>query len=133
MDFFNLLITCLLDRLMISCLFPIQFLLSLSSCLLLSQSLLYFLWIGAQFPQVKFLSYGRILTLHYYFLLMCFLFSLGFLVSHLLHLQNYFSRFSSYLPSQSLFYFLNTFYLLFLQFLYSYILGFTFQIIILLF
>ena len=40
------------------------------------QSLLSFLWIGAQFPQVKFLSYGRILTLHYYFLLMCFLFSL---------------------------------------------------------
>merc|ERR1719468_1183633 len=29
-----------------------------------------FLWIGAQFPQVKFLSYGRILTLHYYFLLL---------------------------------------------------------------
>merc|ERR1712026_270402 len=39
------------------------------------QSLLSFLWIGAQFPQVKFLSYGRILTLHYYFLLMCILFS----------------------------------------------------------
>merc|ERR1712004_558499 len=33
------------------------------------------LWIGAQFPQEKFLSYGRILTLHYYFLLMCILFS----------------------------------------------------------
>merc|ERR1712146_137649 len=33
-----------------------------------------FLWIGAQFPQEKFLSYGRILTLHYYFLLMCILF-----------------------------------------------------------
>ena len=28
-------------------------------------SLLSFLWIGAQFPQEKFLSYGRILTLHY--------------------------------------------------------------------
>merc|ERR1712032_1241642 len=27
-----------------------------------------FLWIGAQFPQEKFLSYGRILTLYYYFL-----------------------------------------------------------------
>merc|ERR1712141_684851 len=40
------------------------------------QSFLSFLWIGAQFPQVKFLSYGRILTLHYYFLLMCILFSL---------------------------------------------------------
>merc|ERR1712037_239303 len=36
-----------------------------------------FLWIGAQFPQEKFLSYGRILTLHYYFLLMCILFSLA--------------------------------------------------------
>merc|ERR1712188_151145 len=34
-----------------------------------------FLWIGAQFPQEKFLSYGRILTLHYYFLLMCILLS----------------------------------------------------------
>merc|ERR1711982_69683 len=34
-----------------------------------------FLWIGAQFPQEKFLSYARILTLHYYFLLMCILFS----------------------------------------------------------
>merc|ERR1712027_127867 len=29
-----------------------------------------FLWIGAQFPQEKFLSYGRILTLDYYFLLL---------------------------------------------------------------
>merc|ERR1711983_497581 len=38
------------------------------------QSLLYFLWIGAQFPQVKFLSYARILTLYYYFLLLCILF-----------------------------------------------------------
>merc|ERR1711944_156296 len=37
--------------------------------------LLYFLWIGAQFPQVKFLSYARILTLYYYFLLLCILFS----------------------------------------------------------
>merc|ERR1712241_396414 len=39
------------------------------------QSLLYFLWIGAQFPQVKFLSYARILTLYYYFPLLCILFS----------------------------------------------------------
>merc|ERR1712056_97788 len=39
-------------------------------------SSLSFLWIGAQFPQEKFLSYGRILTLHYYFLLMCILLSL---------------------------------------------------------
>merc|ERR1712238_146521 len=37
-----------------------------------------FLWIGAQFPQEKFLSYGRILTLHYYFLLMCILFSFSY-------------------------------------------------------
>merc|ERR1712018_966689 len=44
---------------------------SLSSFFL---SLLSFLWIGAQFPQEKFLSYGRILTLYYYFLLMCILF-----------------------------------------------------------
>ena len=34
------------------------------------------LWIGAQFPLEKFLSYARILTLHYYFLIMCILFSL---------------------------------------------------------
>ncbi len=34
-----------------------------------------FLWIGAQFPLEKFLSYARILTLHYYFLLMCILVS----------------------------------------------------------
>merc|ERR1711936_691639 len=37
-------------------------------------SSLSFLWIGAQFPQEKFLSYARILTLYYYFLLMCILF-----------------------------------------------------------
>merc|ERR1712046_499456 len=34
-----------------------------------------FLWIGAQFPQEKFLSYARILTLEIIFLLMCILFS----------------------------------------------------------
>merc|ERR1712179_764542 len=34
-----------------------------------------FLWIGAQFPQEKFLSYDRILTIDYYFILMCILFS----------------------------------------------------------
>merc|ERR1711862_571569 len=39
-------------------------------------TLLSFLCIGAQFPQEKFLSYGRILTLDYYFLLMCILLSL---------------------------------------------------------
>merc|ERR1711974_379073 len=39
-------------------------------------SCLCFLWIGAQFPQEKFLSYARILTLYYYFLLMCILFSI---------------------------------------------------------
>merc|ERR1712134_181714 len=33
-----------------------------------------FLWLGAQFPQEKFLSYGRILCLYYYFLFMCILF-----------------------------------------------------------
>merc|ERR1712153_258200 len=36
-------------------------------------SLLSFLWIGAQFPQEKFLSYGRILTLDFHFLIMCIL------------------------------------------------------------
>merc|ERR1711862_163041 len=43
-----------------------------------------FLWIGAQFPQEKFLSYGRILTLYYYFLLMWILFS-----KKKRHLQSY--------------------------------------------
>merc|ERR1712097_194028 len=33
-----------------------------------------FVWIGAQFPQEKFLSYARILTLDFYFLIMCILF-----------------------------------------------------------
>jgi hypothetical protein len=37
-------------------------------------TVLSFLWIGTQFPQEEFLSYGRIFTLHYYFLLMCILF-----------------------------------------------------------
>jgi len=54
-----------------------------------------FLWIGAQFPQEKFLSYGRILTLDYYFLLMCILFHYNnslhsyflYLFFLLLHLQ----------------------------------------------
>jgi len=41
-------------------------------------SFLSFLWIGAQFPQEKFLSYARILTLDYYFLLMCILFSIKY-------------------------------------------------------
>merc|ERR1711915_665478 len=44
-------------------------------------SFLSYLWIGAQFPQEKFLSYGRILTLYYYFLLMCILFPKGFSLS----------------------------------------------------
>merc|ERR1711923_275847 len=44
--------------------FYLSFFLSLS---------LFILWIGAQFPQEKFLSYARILTLYYYFLLMCIL------------------------------------------------------------
>merc|ERR1712117_411554 len=43
-------------------------------------SLLSYLWIGAQFPLEKFLSYARILTLHYYFLLMCILFSIFLLI-----------------------------------------------------
>lgn len=34
-----------------------------------------FIWIGGQFPVDNFLSYGRILTLHYYYLLICILFS----------------------------------------------------------
>ena len=58
-------------------------------------SFLSFLWIGAQFPQEKFLSYGRILTLHYYFLLMCILFSILFLEDTLLffcHYNRFFSR-----------------------------------------
>ena len=41
-----------------------------------------FVWIGGQFPEDKFLSYGRILTLHYYFLLICILFSISSLVGH---------------------------------------------------
>merc|ERR1712127_1118609 len=48
---------------------------SLSSFFL---SFVSFLWIGAQFPQEKFLSYARILTLYYYFLLMCILFVFSF-------------------------------------------------------
>merc|ERR1711935_95462 len=36
-------------------------------------SVISFLWIGAQFPQEKFLSYARILTLYYYFIIMCIL------------------------------------------------------------
>merc|ERR1711972_1208278 len=38
-------------------------------------SFLSFLWIGAQFPQEKFISYARILTLYYYFFLLCILFT----------------------------------------------------------
>merc|ERR1712038_105677 len=41
-----------------------------------------FLWIGAQFPQEKFLSYARILTLYYYFLLMCILLSFPYILAH---------------------------------------------------
>merc|ERR1711877_33685 len=61
---------------------------SLSSFFL---SLLSYLWIGAQFPQEKFLSYGRILTLHYYFLLMCILFSVIFFF-HLQLCEGYYGR-----------------------------------------
>ena len=42
-----------------------------------------FIWIGAQFPQDNFLSYGRILTLYYYFLLICILFSFSFFFKNL--------------------------------------------------
>merc|ERR1739846_140968 len=58
----NLTALCLLNNNSFS--LPFFFLCSLS-----------FLWIGAQFPQEKFLSYARILTLYYYFLLMCILLS----------------------------------------------------------
>merc|ERR1711982_91131 len=40
------------------------------SLIFICLSLLSTLWIGAQFPQEKFLSYARILTLYYYFLIM---------------------------------------------------------------
>merc|ERR1712194_708606 len=46
-------------------------------------SLVSFLWIGAQFPQEKFLSYARILTLDFHFLLMCILFSFVFNISRI--------------------------------------------------
>merc|ERR1711964_822696 len=36
-------------------------------------SVLCILWNGAQFPQEKFLSYGRMLTCYYFFILMCIL------------------------------------------------------------
>ena len=42
-----------------------------------------FIWIGGQFPVDNFLSYGRILTLHYYYLLICILFSPSFIVRSL--------------------------------------------------
>merc|ERR1711998_812172 len=38
-------------------------------------SLLSLVWIGGQFPQDNFLSYARLLTLYYYFLFICILFS----------------------------------------------------------
>merc|ERR1712196_589990 len=38
-------------------------------------SFLLFVWIGGQFPEDNFLSYARILTLYYYFLLICILFA----------------------------------------------------------
>ena len=43
--------------------------------MLLVSSSFFFYWIGGQFPVDNFLSYGRILTLHYYYLLICILFS----------------------------------------------------------
>jgi len=49
--------------------FYLSFFFSLSVCVL---------WIGAQFPQEKFLSYARILTLYYYLEFICILFSFIF-------------------------------------------------------
>ena len=72
---------------------------SLSSFFL---SLLSFLWIGAQFPQEKFLSYGRILTLHYYFLLMCILFSSKGWKALSLKVQLYLSYYFSFGSSKNL-------------------------------
>ena len=63
-------------------------------------SLISFLWIGAQFPQEKFLSYGRILTLHYYFLLMCILIS-----SHFYLISSGYKRFP--LPSSRIYKYLS--------------------------
>jgi heme/copper-type cytochrome/quinol oxidase subunit 3 len=48
-------------------------------------SLLSFVWIGGQFPQDNFLSYGRILTLYYYFLLICISFIL--VILHIFNLH----------------------------------------------
>merc|ERR1712122_198517 len=58
-------------------------------------SLLSYLWIGAQFPQEKFLSYARILTLYYYFLLMCILFFFHLLEFYLKNLLSFGSFFLS--------------------------------------
>jgi ubiquinol-cytochrome c reductase cytochrome b subunit len=49
------------------------------STYLLFFTFLSFLWIGAQFPTEKFLSYCRIQGLHYYFQVMCILFLFLFL------------------------------------------------------
>merc|ERR1712060_669214 len=63
-------------------------------------SFLEVLWIGAQFPQEKFLSYGRILTLYYYFLLMCILFSKRFQqkeIPYPMHFWRFFSILFSFM------------------------------------
>merc|ERR1712225_232887 len=52
-----------------------------------------FLWIGAQFPQEKFLSYARILTLDFYFLLMCILFLRSSEVHLFYNLQDFYWHF----------------------------------------
>merc|ERR1712017_70407 len=44
-------------------------------------SVICFLWIGAQLPQEKFISYGRILTLDYYYIIICILVSLFLIFS----------------------------------------------------
>ena len=41
-----------------------------------------FIWIGGQFPVDNFLSYGRILTLHYFYILICILWIHSIIHSH---------------------------------------------------
>jgi len=48
-----------------------------------------FLWIGAQFPQEKFLSYARILTVHYYVSIMFIILPSAFIVLFLAKFVSY--------------------------------------------
>ena len=91
---------------------------SLSSLFL---GILSFLWIGAQFPQEKFLSYARILTLDYYFLLMCILFSIKYIYNFLRifglrldynSLWSRVSRFFSFLEFSVIYWIRNNFHIL---------------------